>query len=196
MSLLRLLTTGKSLVGVNETETRYRLTRQRLLPQFGPARNPFSNSGQSDPVQTEVASPGDHRGNDPSEDKRGVPVLGGKPVAAVPGVAEDRTMSASARGHRVAEALWLRASALLDRFKARLSRLPVRASGKAARSAIPRFTKQPVQAELSMDKIKVVRNDLSDADLEVVPGRQPTAPASAAQGALTEERAGVREGTW
>ena len=42
---------------------------------------------------------------------------------------------------------------------------------KAAKPAIPRFTKPPVQGELSLDKIKVVRNDLSDADLEVVAGQ-------------------------
>ena len=34
-----------------------------------------------------------------------------------------------------------------------------------------------VQAELSLDKVKVLRNDLSDADLEVVPAKLPTAPA-------------------
>ena len=46
MSLLRLLTTGKSLVGVRDTESRYRVTSQRLLPQFGSARNPFSSTGE------------------------------------------------------------------------------------------------------------------------------------------------------
>ena len=54
MSLLRLLTTGKSLVGLTDTDSRYRLTHQRLLPQFGPTRNPFSSSGKSEPVQTEA----------------------------------------------------------------------------------------------------------------------------------------------
>ena len=44
MSLLRLLTTGKSLVGVKDTESRYRVTSERLLPQFGSAKNPFSST--------------------------------------------------------------------------------------------------------------------------------------------------------
>jgi hypothetical protein len=39
---------------------------------------------------------------------------------------------------------------------------------KPARRGIPRFNGVPVQGELSLDNIKVVRNDLSDADLEVV----------------------------
>ena len=39
---------------------------------------------------------------------------------------------------------------------------------KPARSASARFNGVPVQGELSLDNIRVVRNDLSDADLEVV----------------------------
>jgi hypothetical protein len=37
--------------------------------------------------------------------------------------------------------------------------------------AIPRFSKShtPIQGELSLDNIKVMRNDLSEADVEVVP---------------------------
>jgi hypothetical protein len=39
-------------------------------------------------------------------------------------------------------------------------------------------TDRPEQGELSLDKVKVVRNDLSDADLEVVPAttKKPKAP--------------------
>jgi hypothetical protein len=47
----------------------------------------------------------------------------------------------------------------------------------AAKPAIPRFPKPPMQGELSLDRIKVLRNDLSDADLEIVPAKSPTAPA-------------------
>jgi len=35
------------------------------------------------------------------------------------------------------------------------------------RESDDRFEKAPVQEELSLDKIKVVRNDLSDTDFEV-----------------------------
>jgi hypothetical protein len=51
-----------------------------------------------------------------------------------------------------------------------------------AKPAIPRFNKAPVQGELSLDNIKVVRNDLSDTDVEVVPARviaRPKADAKA-----------------
>jgi hypothetical protein len=40
-------------------------------------------------------------------------------------------------------------------------------------------TRQPVQSELSLDAVKVVHNDLSDADVEVVPMKShPAEPAS------------------
>src|SRR5713226_5980902 len=41
MSLLRLLTTGKSLVGLRNSDSRYQVTRQRWLPKFGSKKNPF-----------------------------------------------------------------------------------------------------------------------------------------------------------
>src|SRR6185503_10236855 len=54
-------------------------------------------------------------------------------------------------------------------------RLPGRSGRTEPKPAIPRFNERaPVQAELSLDKIRVMRNDLSDADVEVVPAR-PTA---------------------
>jgi hypothetical protein len=36
-------------------------------------------------------------------------------------------------------------------------------------------TQSPVQSELSLDSVKVVHNDLSDADVEVVPIKSRTA---------------------
>jgi len=55
---------------------------------------------------------------------------------------------------------------------------------KPARSAIPLFNGVPVQGELSLDNIKVVRNDLSDADLEVVTRKM--APAKKAESEAPE----------
>ena len=56
------------------------------------------------------------------------------------------------------------------------------------KSPVPRFNKKPVQGELSLENIKVMRNDLSDADVEVVPKKVlpmqdiplPGGPAAAA----------------
>jgi hypothetical protein len=41
--------------------------------------------------------------------------------------------------------------------------------------ALRAATKPLVQGELSLESIKVVRNDLSDSDLEIVPAGQPKA---------------------
>ena len=196
MSLLRLLTAGKSLVGVRDAESPYRLTHQRLLPRFGPTRNPFSGSGNSEPAQTEARSPGDDGGNGASGEGRGTANSCGPKAAALQKGAQDCTASTSAGDHGSKAALRLRAAALLSGCQAKLTGLLGRARVKAAKPALLRFTKPPVQGELSLDKIKVVRNDLSGADLEIVPARMPTVPAASAQASLTEQRAGVVESTW
>jgi hypothetical protein len=51
---------------------------------------------------------------------------------------------------------------------------------KVEKPAIPEFSKPAVQGELSLDRVKVMRNDLSDADLEVVPVKPSMAAALAA----------------
>ena len=56
---------------------------------------------------------------------------------------------------------------------------PFSAIGRPQLPSIPRFGKQPVQGELSLDKVKVVRGDLTHADLEVV--RSETPPSAAWQ---------------
>jgi hypothetical protein len=53
------------------------------------------------------------------------------------------------------------------------------------------FKPAPIQAELALDAVKVVRNDLNDADLEVIPAEveaatfegTPTKPSPAPTGA-------------
>ena len=44
------------------------------------------------------------------------------------------------------------------------------------RPATPPRTERPLQAELSLDRVKVVHNDLTDADVEIVPIKSRTAP--------------------
>ena len=173
MSLLRLLTTGKSLVGLSDTESRYRVTSQRLLPQFGPARNPFSSRAKAEPAQTEARPPGEHSPSGAPEETHDTPGLSRKGGAALQSRPEGRTPPASSNAHSLSGMLRLRTTALLSRWRAKLSGLFDPAGGKAAKPAIPRFPKLPVQGELSLDRIKVVRNDLSDADLEVVPAKAP-----------------------
>ena len=51
MSLLRLLATGKSLIGVKDTDSPYRMTTQNLLPKFPLAKNPFVSAASLEPAQ-------------------------------------------------------------------------------------------------------------------------------------------------
>ena len=46
------------------------------------------------------------------------------------------------------------------------------------KSVIAATSRAPVQGELSLDRVKVMRNDLSDADVEIVP-MKPAAKAPA-----------------
>jgi len=56
----------------------------------------------------------------------------------------------------------------------------------------PRLTKPLVQGDLSLDNIRVVRNDLSDADLEIVRAEAPAARPAAEIGAQRSENGGQR----
>jgi len=163
MSLLRLLATGKSLVSVCDTESRYRLTSQRLLPQFGPTRNPFRSPGKA-----ELPAAGTTRHD-----------------------AEFGEVSPKAGVGSPVRRLWPRAAGLLSAWKEKPGVLIARPFGKAAKPAIPPFPKPPVQGELSLDRVKVMRNDLSDAGLELVAARTKPVPASVAV-----ETAGRAERVW
>ena len=196
MSLLRLLTTGKSLVGVSSEESRYRLTSQKLLPQFGPARNPFSSRAKAEPAQTEARSLEDHSGNGASVARLSLPGSRGEPAAVLQRAVEHRAVPAKFDLRKLAGALWQSIAALLSGWQAKLCGLFARSGGKVAKLAIPRFPKPPVQGELSLDRIKVMRNDLSDADLEVVPAKPLTAPAATVPAPRAVEKAAGAKSAW
>ncbi len=149
MSLLRLLTTCKTLVSVRDMESRYRLTTQRLLPHFGPATNPFSSRAEADSAPT----PALHRG------------------------APAGTVSPSAGAWGWVRGLRQKTSTLWSGGKAKLSGRAAHPRSTVVKPAISQFSKPPVQGELSLDRVKVVRNDLSEADVEIVPAKPKAAPA-------------------
>jgi hypothetical protein len=177
MSLLRLLTTGKSLVSINDAESRYRVTSQRLLPHFGADRNPFICSGKTELAQTGPRSSGDHGASSMPSGIRSTPALIGEREAVPQSRLQGSVSPVSSSRQSSGVGLRRRISALLDGWKERLVGLFAHRRCKATKPAIPRFPKPPVQGELSLDRIKVLRNDLSDADLEIVPAKPPTAPA-------------------
>ena len=182
MSLLRLLTAGKSLVGLKNAESRYHLPSERALPKFGKKKNPFRatvfpekpGAGTAAPEPIQVPSKGSDgtggnavggeregeqlsREADPDGNNQKTGSAGSVQNEGGPMKEERNPLDLPARSTSAVRAflLWTRAK-------------------KA--SPFGRSNGQPmVQAELSLDGVKVVRNDLSESDLEIVRARE--APA-------------------
>jgi hypothetical protein len=142
MSLVRLLTAGKSLVGIQDSKSRYRSVDPRAMPKFG------------------------------SEKKSNADLA--RECEAKPSVAKSNVESSNPNAEKTAVATARKAcgSGWVSQWGSKLGSL-VSQKPKPTRSAISRFNGVPVQGELSLDNIKVVRNDLSDADLEVVTRKTP-----------------------
>ncbi len=164
MSLMRLLTAGKSLVGIRETQSRYRVTDHRLLPKFVSKANPFRATTMPGPAPagSETAQPG-----------------AANPTPIGGGVEQSGAAAGGARN-------WL----------ARVRQLMGSQRPSRTQSAIPRFNKPMVQVELSLESVKVVRNDLSDSDLEVVPSRAAQPPPSKAPPQRPEAEEAQAEPAW
>src|SRR5258705_6481708 len=58
MSLVRLLTAGKSLVGLKDGEIQYRVGDPRSMPKFGTGENPFQGKGRAASSQPDVGKSG------------------------------------------------------------------------------------------------------------------------------------------
>jgi hypothetical protein len=149
MSLLQLMSTGRSWVRITDGEPRYQVTRQKLLPRFNSKKNPFRATAQPAAAPATVAQP-----------------IAAKPVSHPAG-------GSKIRG-------WL------ARMTAKLGSLFARPP-KPVKAAIPAFSKTSLQGELSLDHVKVMRNDLSDTDLEIVTLQPKTPAVSAGQDKLRLE---------
>jgi hypothetical protein len=139
MILLRLLTTGKSLVGLHDSKNRYRVMAQGL-PKFVAKENPFRDG---------VATP------EPAPDQ----------VDPETGVGEKRS--------------WSRKLAAKLGFPVTVAVSEPEAPGPTTPPGMA------TQCELSLDQVKVVRNDLSDSDFDVIARRRNKAepkPAPTAEG--------------
>jgi hypothetical protein len=183
MSLGKLLTTGKSLVGLHNANGRYHL-QKGALPKFESAKNPFAAKAHAEVAEREPQlpklTPAEIAAANLKKTQR-LPVLGETKVAAV-------QESKPAQPCQPAKPVQVAAS--VDGWLKKLNPMVWLGNRKAAepKAAIPRFGKAqaPIQGELSLDNIKVMRNDLSETDMEVVPAKprpmapQPSAGAGAA----------------
>jgi hypothetical protein len=147
MNLGKLLVAGKSVIN-GCAEVSYRANRHVYLPKFGLAQNPFKSPEEAEPAK---------------------PVKPAKLAAAAIAAPIKKVVTpVAAKTQQIPP--WPR---------------PARATSWASklipisiwRGSVPTVpsTPCPVQSELSLDSVKVVHNDLSDADVEVVPIKSRTA---------------------
>jgi hypothetical protein len=168
MSFGKLLAAGKSFAGGKDA-FRYRVDPRAVLPKFISPKNPFSQL--------------------PNKDATAPAVTPAAPVPCLPNQATDvgaRAASSSSLEMAAARAsAWKRIAGWGMMVVRRLNPLKLlKRAAAAPKSAIPRFGKPAVQAEFPLDQVRVARNDLSDADLEIVAaGKRPVAKNETDEGA-------------
>lgn len=217
MNFLRLFAAGKGLIGMRNSTSPYRMKRGAGLPKFGSPKNPFAPPPFTEPLNASPCKPEAEKesavGRETAvmETERLFKAATPEPVAkpqepapvraaksaksnlppiqpAQPELRPAAPASSKPEPKRTPAGAWLKKVKKLNP----LALLPTRQkSGSVARSHALR---PAVQGELSLDKVKVVRNDLSDTDLEIVPARnamktQSGQPAAGAVMALDEETA-------
>jgi len=152
MSLGKLLTSGRCLMGANGEAHRFRVNKRVALPKFGSPKNPFASGAQQERAEA-------------------------RPTAAVPTEAKVRATNAPAppvalrKLSPVATLKWVAGLGRKLDPRAWWKRRPAAVS----RAAVPVVS--PVQPELSLDAVRVLRNDLTDADMETGPACGDPAPA-------------------
>src|SRR6266705_901400 len=162
---------------------RYRMGNPGMLPKFGSGKNPFrSGAKRREPMQLIQPPEPDAESPKPAlsppaaitrQPREGESMAGAVPVtpalaAAEPGGLREKQSSRAPNWGSALRAIW---RGWLAAVKERLPRR----TPKRTRSNISQLAKPLVQPELSLDKVKVLRNDLSDTDLEVVPVAAPKA---------------------
>lgn len=171
MNLLRLLTAGRSLIGVKQEMGRYKLSDPRSMPKFGGAGNPFKPKLEGRAVVAPAKAPEKELApEEPAEEESGC----GEPKAVASRLEVPAGVPAAPLTPEIGR------PGKVSFLKRIWQRMPSREQGSKA---------VPVQGELSLDNIQVMRNDLSESDLEVVPlrTRRATGPGPEAMGCAAAE---------
>jgi hypothetical protein len=160
MKIGKLLAAGKSWAGGNGIG-RYQMRDGLHLPKFISPKNPFKQEAvaqPSAPPAVAAAPAMTTTATEPAAMSEPAPVAVVAPQAATKVMWRDRAVAMAKLTGELAK----RAGLFF------LDHNPFSAIGRPKLSGIPRFGKPAVQGELSLDRVKVVRNDLSHADLEVI----------------------------
>jgi hypothetical protein len=219
MSLLKLLATGRSLVGMRETTSRYQMRAANLLPKFGSPKNPFATQAKAEPAPVAPA-PKPAAAPTPAKPEPAkmetAPLFEPKPgntaapaAATVQPVVKDVSMPATAKVVKTQPATIQ--AGKVEPGPASPARVPSAKressggwiqklnplgyfSSGAAGAGKARAARTPVQTELSLEKVKVVRNELNDDDLKVRPA--PTAQMPGAASAVLPQPGGAGATAW
>jgi hypothetical protein len=153
MSFTRLLATSRSIMGIKKQPGPYLMNEDHLLPKFGVAQGKSQDAEPS-----EVAEVGSTRsGGPPPIDTSAVAILNSGPGESKSAL-KNRVRSRGAGG----EGFW-------KRFLARIGTVGRWRPGSTSHRKANGWH---VQGELSLEGLRVVRNDLSDSDFEVVRARK------------------------
>jgi len=177
---MRLLRAGKSWVDGKESAVRYRLGDGRAMPKFGSAKNPFRSTAkatlgpEAQKPLSPTLSPSDGEREKTEIGARTAPVRRNPESKLTPALLPERLRhSVVARAGTVRAPKSSGARGMLRGALSKVGWLVFGPRPNRAASPMPGLDKGPVQGELSLEKITPVRNDLSDADLEIVPAKPP-----------------------
>jgi hypothetical protein len=176
MSLMQLLAVGHSIVGIKDAPSRYKL-QEHWLPRFGPLA-----STSAVPAPAPAIAPASARARISfgagywfrASDAE--PVRAAEPAAKPSAPVSVQTFAGAVSGSAEPRVAVVRPAAVL----------------RAAKPARPPLT----HPELSLDRVRVMRNDLSDADLEIVPATTDVRPTGAPADRLPPTPAPAASSGW
>jgi hypothetical protein len=170
MKLGKLLAAGKSIMN-GRAEVSYRASKQVYLPKFGPAKNPFKNETtatspeEAGVLNSTIIPPGPR----PTRAEN-LETAATMPIHNVEAIAQELPpLPAMSEKKKTSWAGKLNPASIFRRLpeKSGLKALDGTGAPKVAAT----------QTELSLDTVKVVHNDLSDAEVEVVPMKSRSTPS-------------------
>jgi len=151
MSMMPLLSASRSLVGSRDLGKQYRMTDPKSLPKFGSKKKKAAR-GEPEARQNVAEKPQTPSGLEKHQ---------------TPNTNLQRNTKLQTPNSQAEAGSTVERRGLLGTWLAGLKKAFGR-SERVRNAAIPRFSARPVQCELSLDNVKVLRNDLSDTDFEVI----------------------------
>jgi hypothetical protein len=179
MNLMRLLTAGRSLKGGEFGSGKYKFPQQTFLPKFASTVRPSTTPlVQTKKAKSEMPSFFEEPMVPTPKISPAMPMRAPSAVAAQTAMEQTQKIPKGKILNRVEEPAGTSrkfsfVARIIDWFKNRISSLkkvlfPPRSKRKTSSA--------PVQAEWSLEKVTVVRNDLNESDIEII---APKAPVSA-----------------